>query len=68
MDKDIKGTLYITTLELLLNRKASVKITNIAKATGLHPGWIKSFASGNGDGSSTRVQRLYEYLSGKNLL
>ena len=63
-----KGTLYTTTLELLLNRKASVKISNIAEKTGLDPGWIKSFASGKYDGSSTRVQLLYEHLSGKTLV
>jgi len=62
-------SLQKTTFELLRNRPASMKLSDVAEATGLPLTWIKSFnLQGDRKGSSSdKVQTLYEHLSGKSL-
>jgi hypothetical protein len=52
------------TRELLRNRPRNLLYDDIAKDTGLHPGWINSFAKrAPADAHSRKVQILYEYLA-----
>ena len=54
---------------LLANRPRLVTYAHIAAETGLSPRWLERFASdrASGDFHCGKVERLYEYLSGKSL-
>ena len=63
-DETEAGSLHQTTLELL---KSSEETTfNVAVATGLTYGWIVAFSANKmRNPSVSKVQTLYEYLTGK---
>ena len=65
-DKTELGSLHLTTLELL---KSSEETTfDVAVATGLTYGWLVAFgANSMRNPSASKVQKLYEYLTGKPL-
>jgi len=57
------------TRELLAKRPRSVTILTIAEATGLTAAWINDFAAyPDRDHGINKVETLYVYLSGENLL
>jgi hypothetical protein len=61
-----KGSLHNRTLDLL--KQSEVPLPEIYKETHLPYYWLKKFSSGEiRDPSVNRVQRLYEYLAGKQL-
>jgi hypothetical protein len=65
-DDTAAGTLHKVTLTLL--KSSGETIFDIAEATGLTYGWIVAFAGNRmRNPSVSRVQRLYEYLTGKPL-
>ena len=61
------GSLHLLTLDLL---KSSEQTTyDVAKETGLTYSWICAFAADKmRNPSVSKVQRLYEYLTGRNLI
>lgn len=60
------GSLYARTLELLHSCGKTLPL--IYKETDIPFYWLRKFSSGTiPDPSVNRVQRLYEYLSGKKL-
>jgi hypothetical protein len=63
-DQTEVGSLHRTTLDLLQSSEETK--FSIAVATGLTYGWIVAFsANGMRNPSVSKVQRLYEYLTGK---
>ena len=61
-----KGSLHSKTLDLL--KLSGVPLPEIYKRTGLPYYWLKKFSSGEiRDPSVNRVQRLYEFLAGRDL-
>ena len=61
-----RGSLYSKTLELL--KDSGTPLPEIYKETNIPYYWLKNFSSGKTlDPSVNRVQRLYEFLSGKEL-
>jgi hypothetical protein len=62
------GRLYLHTLRLVRNRPASMTYAAIAEAIKVPESWLKDFASGRNDGASTRVELLWEYMTGRELL
>lgn len=61
-----KGSLHDRTLLLL--KESGATLPEIYKETHLPYYWLKKFSSGEiRDPSVNRVQRLYEFLSGKRL-
>ncbi len=61
------GTLMRETLRLLKARRET--LVNISTETGIPFYWLRKFLGGEVDNPSVnRVQRLYEYLSGRTLL
>ncbi len=65
-DETPTASLHLTTLDLL---KSSEETTfDVAVATGLSYSWIVAFASSRMQNPSvSKVQHLYEYLTGKPL-
>ena len=65
-DKTELGSLHLTTLELL--RSSDETTFDVAVATGLTYGWLVAFgANSMRNPSASKVQLLYEYLTGKPL-
>lgn len=65
------GSLLPATVELLRNRPHHMSLPKIARETGLTLGWLQTLAynqSISNGFSVVKVERLYEYLSGKKLL
>jgi hypothetical protein len=61
-----KGSLHSKTLDLL--KQSGIPLPEIYKRTGLPYYWLKKFSSGEiRDPSVNRVQRLYEFLVGREL-
>lgn len=62
----VKGTLHARTLALL--KQSKVPLPEIYKETDIPYYWLKKFSSDEiKDPSVNRVQRLYEFLAGKQL-
>lgn len=60
------GTLHARTRALLNNDKRT--LDEISRASGLSVYWLQKFRTGQiHDPSANKVQRLYEYLTGKAL-
>lgn len=60
------GSLYMTTLRLL--KDSGKSLPTVYLETGLPFYWLRKFASGDvKDPSVNRIQKLYEYLTGKPL-
>lgn len=65
------GSLLPHTMELLRNRPQWLSLPKIAEDTGLSLPWLHTFSrrqSIRNGYSVVKVERLYEYLSGKKLL
>ena len=69
MTKSIYSTrLRDRTLYLVQERPARIKLTRIARDTGLPLSWLSAFTRGEIDEPSVcRIECLYEYLTGKQL-
>ena len=66
MEEHDSGTMMVRTLELLQQTRKT--IPEIYKETGINYYWLRKFRSGEiKDPSVNRVQKLYEYLTGKPL-
>ena len=68
--KTEKNKVRLKTYQLLRNRPATLKLKDIAEATGLSLPWIKMFHRKGDQNSSSgdKIETLYEHLSGKSLL
>ena len=65
-DTPIKGSLHRKTLDLL--KQSGIPLLEIYKETNLPYYWLKKFRSGEiKEPSVNRVQRLYEFLAGREL-
>lgn len=61
-------TLYEKTKKLLAERPRTLELKQIAQETGIGFSWLRMFSAGNiKDPSVNTVERLYRYLSGKDL-
>lgn len=61
-------SLYLATMELLLNRGPDQPMRLISDETGLPQAWLWSLIDNPGMRTDVhRIQQLYEYLSGKRL-
>jgi hypothetical protein len=57
------------TRELLRNRPRTITYAHIEQATGLNRNWLVEFVQGRSDHCSVvYVEKLYEYLSQRNLV
>jgi len=65
-DTPVKGSLHRKTLDLL--KQSGIPLPEIYKETNLPYYWLKKFRSGEiKEPSVNRVQRLYEFLAGREL-
>ncbi len=62
--KIFPSTIKDKTIELIKNRKPTIELKSIAKATGVSESWLSLFArNGIPKPDIGRVQTLYEYMS-----
>lgn len=65
---EVNGSLTETTRTLLIERVRVDTMRDIARASGINEHWLGKFRSGGiANPGSNRVQKLYEYLTGKKL-
>lgn len=68
MSIELKTKLRDKTLYLLVNRRRTLTLEDIEKDTTLPVHWLSSFLKGQSkDPSVSRIETLYEYLSGNTL-
>ena len=61
-------TLVEHTRQLTINRSRTITIADIVENIDVSKGWLDSFVSGRTkDPGANAVQRLYEYLTGREL-
>lgn len=63
------GTLMLRTQQLIKERGEEITLLKIYDDLDIPPGWVQKFVTGKFPNPSVnRVQKLYEYLSGKPLI